>query len=264
MVDRPILDPGNVISAAMNQEFLLKVQKGIIPGHSIFSKFAENPSIQIANPADIWDFPSVDSYTFSTTAAIDSISSDNAGDSILIVVIGLDADFKRVNQTATLTGQTRVALGTPLIRVFRMFNGNGTDLLGNVYLYENTAISGGVPTDSTKVRCFIAIGEGQSLLGVLTIPAKTTGYFLGLTSSISRQPAAANAIFTGKIRGDGGVFRTAIRYNMGTTGSSYVTIFPTANSRFPAKTDFVASSSVSGNGTGVSITFDILFVEDGF
>lgn len=256
------IDPGNVITIGGNQSFLLKIQKGLVPGHSILSKFAENPAIASATPAVIWDFPSVTDYTFSTTAAIDSISSDDVDDDQVIVVIGLDEDFLKVTQLVTLDGQNRVALTTPLIRCFRAFNINGTDLEGNVYIFENVALTAGVPNTPSLVRCFIAIGEGQSLLGVLTVPAGKTGYFLGLSDSISRQPAAANAIFTGKVRTFGGVFRTVIRHNLSTTGSSHVNIPPTAMSAFPEKTDFIASADVSANDTGVSLTFDLLMVDN--
>jgi len=246
----------------IDRKFILAVQMGKVPGATITAIFAENPSIASATPADIWDFPDEPIYTFSTTAAIDTISSDNAGDSVLMVILGLDGDFKKVTQTATLNGLNKVTLGTPLLRVTRIFNGNGTDLLGNVYLYENTAITAGVPDDSSKVRAYAAIAEQSSLMGVLTVPAGVTGFFLGLTTSISRLPSATACVFTGKVRTFEGTFLTAIRYNMTSTGSSHVVIPATAATRFPEKTDFVGHASVDTNATGVSATFDLLCLEN--
>lgn len=243
-------------------EFLIKVQQGRVPGHSILAKFAENPDIASGSPADIWDFPSVLLYTFSTSAAIDSISSSDAGDSVLIVMQGLDDDWNEITQTKVLDGRNRVALDTPMRRIHSAFNGNGIDLLGNVYIYENTALNLGVPVDSTKVRAYIALAEQNTLMGIYTVPAGKTGYFMGLTSSISRQPVAANCIFTGKARPFEKVFRTQIRHNMSTTGTSYVDVVPTVFSPFPEKTDFVAHGNVSANGIGVSLTFNLLLIDN--
>lgn len=242
--------------------FLIAVQQGLVPGHSIISKFAENPDIDSGSPADVWDFPDALLYTFSSTAAIDSISSDNAGDTIEIVVQGLDADFKEVTQAVMINGQTRVALPTPLIRCHRAFNGNGVDMLGNVYVYENTPISGGVPIDSTKVRAYISTFEQQTLMGVYTVPAGKTAFFLGFMASLSKPVASATAIITGSSRPFERVFRTQLRFAISSVGSSSVEVPSNAFSLFPAKTDFVAHANASANNTGVSITFDFLLVED--
>jgi hypothetical protein len=244
-----------------DEPFIIRVQKGLVPGHSIISKFAENPSIASATPADIWDYPTEELYTWSTSAAIDSISSSNGGDTQEMVLQGLDKNWKEVIQTANLNGQTRVALSTPLIRIYRAYNNNSVDLLGNVYVYENTAIAGGIPIDTTKVRAYVSIADQQTLMGVYTVPAGKTGYFLGLTSSLSKNVATATAIFTGAVRPFGKIFRTQVRYAMSNTGNSYVTTFGTAASAFPEKTDFVAKADVSANGVGISATFDLLLVD---
>lgn len=252
----------NGLPHVASREFNLSVQMGKVPGASIVSIFAENPDIAMANSADVWDFPAEPIYTFSTTAAIDSISSDDAADNQLIVILGLDANFDQVTQTATLNGLSRVPLTTPLIRFTRAFNGNGTVLAGNVYIFENSTLTLGIPDDTENVRGYIASAEGHSLLGAFTIPRNHTGFFLGLTSSISKLPAAANVVFTGKIRTFDGVFRTAIRYSMESTGASHILTPPTAMSSFPPKTDFLGHGDVSSNGTGVSLTFDILLLDN--
>jgi len=248
----------------VERKFILSVQMGKVPGASIRSFLSENPNIQSGTPATLWNFPDEPIYTFSSTAAIDSISSDNVGDTVPIFISGLDTDFNVSIQIPNLNGQNRVALSPPLIRINDAFNATETktDLLGNVYIYENTAISNGKPDDTLKVKSYISVDEQQSLIGVLTILAGHTGFFLGSFVSISKQPAAGNAIFTAKIRTFNGVFRTAQRFNLSSTGSSEKTIDPTAMSPIPQKTDLIGSALVTANGTGVSLTFDFLLLDN--
>lgn len=244
-------------------EFLLQVQKGLIPGHSLVSKFGDNPSIASGTPADIWDYAAEPGYTFSDASPITHISGSNAGDAQVIEVQGLDfTTWKLVNQSIQLNGQNKVALDSPLIRFFRGFNSNGTPLLGNVYIYEDTAIVAGVPTDTTKVRGYISVAENQTLMAIYTIPAGKTGYLLRASSSISKSPTAANAIFTGKIRLFEGIFRTQLRHNLSSTGSSYVELNAGKFAKYPEKTDLLGHAEVSASGTGVSTTFDLLLVDN--
>lgn len=247
--------------AAM-REFVLEVQRGKVPGCSVISKFAENPSIASATPADIWDYPTEALYIYSSGADIDSISSDNIGDAVLIVIQGLDANWQDVTQTAMLNGQNRVPLDIPLRRVYRAFNANGINLLGNIYIYEETPLGAGIPIDTTKVRGYIAVAEQQTLMGVYTVPAGKTGYFLGLTASISRVPAATGVVFTGRARIFERVFTTQIRFFLTSTGTSNVIQAATAFSPFPEKTDFSALADVDTNATGVSVTFDLLLIDN--
>ncbi|CAN8142792.1 hypothetical protein THIOSC15_770002 [uncultured Thiomicrorhabdus sp.] len=115
-------------------------------------------------------------YIWSTTPAIDSISSSSISDTGTIQVQGLDANWELITQVVTLNGQTRVALTTPLLRAFRGKNTGTIPLVGNIVIYENTALSGGLPTDTTKIRLIINNGNNQTLMALYTIPAGKTGY----------------------------------------------------------------------------------------
>ena len=242
--------------------FLIRVQEGLIPGYSIISKFGERPSIASAVPANLWDFPAEELYTFSATAAIDSISSSSASDTEIIIVEGLDEDWAETIQLVTLTGQTRKALTTPLRRVYRAYNSGGTPLVGNIYIYENTALSSGVPVDTAKVRAYIAILDAQTLMGIYTVPAGKTAYILDFSASISKVPSSTGATFTASIRSFGGVFRTATRFYLSSTGTSHVDALNIARSPFGEKTDFLSHADVDTNATGVSTTLDLLLVDN--
>lgn len=74
---------------------------------------------------------------------------------------GGDDDFIVLSKTATLNGQTRVALTTPLNRVSRLYNGGSTNLAGNVYVYRDTTISAGYlsKSGSNSADCELEIRE---------------------------------------------------------------------------------------------------------
>jgi len=127
----------------VGQPFNLKVNQGLVPGHSVVDKFGENPDIDTGStPEDIWEAGGEYNYDANGTAPIVSLISDNAGDTQDISVQGLDINGNETSQTITLTGTTRVALTTPLWRVYRMQNVGSTNLAGTCYCYVGT---GGVP-----------------------------------------------------------------------------------------------------------------------
>jgi hypothetical protein len=249
-----------------SRSFYLKVAMGEIAGYSFIEKFGENPQVDTATtPEDVWDEGG--EYTFSTTAAIDSLSSDDIGDTdIDITVVGLDTDWNEVTQTIptdAVDGRTRVALTTNLLRFFRAFNANGVELLGNVYVYENTALTLGKPTDVTKIRGKIQIGHGQTLMAIYSIPAGHTGYFLkgyvGLTTGVTSRSAA----LTWNARLLGGVFRTQSAIGLSSGGSStWQYEYPVPVS-VPEKSDIkISCTDVGANSTAVSGGFTILLVEN--
>ena len=70
-----------------------------------------------------------------------------------------------VTQSVTLNGQTRVALSTPIARSTLATVPNqdrAANLVGEIYVYEDTALSGGKPTDTTKIHLTVEAGKNQS------------------------------------------------------------------------------------------------------
>jgi hypothetical protein len=205
-------------------ENTLAIAKGDVVGASNVNKWGNAPDFDTADDeVTVWDGAEDNTawenmvYDFSTTADIDSISSTDAGDVGLIVNIqGLDADYNLVSQSATLNGQNRVALTTPLIRIFRGFNDNGTEFAGHVVAYPNTALTAGVPTDKSKIRMVIHPDEQQTEMAIYTIPAGKTGYLLGGYASTAGANKSSNYVIKFKKREFGKVFRN-LSYTTGTT-----------------------------------------------
>lgn len=252
-------DSGNLkVSDAENG---LAIAKGEVIGTSAIAKFGENPDISSATtPEDIWDYGGI--YTFSTTNDIDSISSSDAGDTHEITVVGLDVNWEEVIQTVILTGQTRKALDTPLIRVYRAYNSSGTVTLGDVYVYVNGPITLGVPDTAVDVRAMIRISHEQTMMLVYTVPAGKTAYWMGGYVSLSTTKAAL-AIFAFKIREFGGVFRDQSAVSTSSTGSNSFIINKFVPGVMPEKTDIlVRCVEVSVNGVGVSSGMDFILVDN--
>jgi len=255
---------GNRVNPAIveNQikDFLIEVAKGTVTGHSYIIKFGENPEVNKLTPEDVWDFGGL--YTFSTSAIIDSLSSSDDGDTQDITVIGLDENWEQVSQVIALTGQTRKALDTNLIRVYRMFNSGTTDFAGGIYCYEDTELSAGVPVATTKIRAFVNNGNNQTLMTVYTVPAGKTGYIINEVIGLSKAKTTT-ADLSLRARPFGGVFQIKGKLVLMSTGTSTVTKPYRLPVMVPAKTDIVARvDSVSADDTAVSASWDILLVDD--
>ena len=249
----------------------LAIAKGDVTGTSFIHKFGNAPDFDTGDgTVTVWDGAndaSLDemAYTYSTTAAIDSISSSNAGDTVDIEIQGLDSNYDLVTQTITLTGQTRAALSTSLIRVFRLKNVGATDLVGNCYVYENTTISGGVPTDTTKVRAMIQNGNNQTLMAVYTIPAGYTGYMRDWYASSSGANKSASYVVDLFARPFGQVFQLKHRSAISDDGTTYIQHRYEEPEVFSEKTDIEMRVTIADtNITEASISggFDIVLVQN--
>jgi len=249
------------------QDIAMDIAAGKVNGVSFVDKFGETgPNIDTADGlVDVWSGVAnancSKNYVYSTTADIDSISSSSASDTVVINVQGLDTNWDLTTQSITLQGQTRVALTTPLIRVFRMYNENGTPLVGTVYCYVNTTISGGVPTTPTPIRAIIDIGEEQTLMALYTIPNGKTGYLVqGDVGLYSKLAGYSHGHFA--IRLFGKVFRTQRTFGLSTTGTTSRPFVFKIPLPIPAKTDIRVRADSSANDMGVFANFQIILVDD--
>lgn len=243
-----------LVDATTSPNFHIKAPLGLIPGVSVVSKSGNNPSIDIGSPEDIWSFGGL--YTFSTSAIIDSISSSDVADTQQIQVEGLDANYDLVIQLINLNGQNRVVLPTPLLRCFGAFNNNSLNLAGDVYIYENTPITGGVPDDPSKVRAYIEQDAQQTEMIIYTVPNNKTLVYTEGHIALSKSIASA-AVLTLRSRLIGKIFRVkrSIALNSQGTGT-WRAVYSVARV-LPSKTDLLfRCDEVSNNNTGVSGGFE--------
>lgn len=187
-------------------------------------KFGKSAALS-TNRETVWDVGGHETYA--TANVIDSISSSSALDDQEIYLechtvtgTGADQQFTFLSQTVTLNGQNRVLLPTPVARVSLAYNNNGTDLAGAVYIYENTAIVGGVPSDLTKVHSKIGQGFQQNFKAATTF--SNTDYYIltGGFGSVSNKQSAAADFFL-EIKLPGKVFRQVAAVSANSAGGAW-------------------------------------------
>lgn len=133
-------------------------------------KFWRNPSVWIT-----WRYTlrytgqdeANETYVADNVNSIDTISSTDASDTEVVRVEGHTMTWGNrafVVQTVTLNGQNKVTLSTPLNRCARISHNDesDTDLVWEVMAYEDTAISWGKPTDTTKIHVTVPAWLNQS------------------------------------------------------------------------------------------------------
>jgi hypothetical protein len=244
----------------------LPISKGDVTGTSYMHKFGQAADFDVADGyVDVWDgandgADNIMNYTYSTTADIDSLSSSSTGDTQTIRVGGLDVNWDLVIQDITLTGRTRVALTTPLIRVFRMSNQGTTSFAGNVYCYVNGAITAGVPDTDADVRAIVQSDNNQTLMAIYSVPAGYTAYLRSWYASTSG--ATKTSIHQIKVlaRPFGKVFHLKHITAISTDGTSYLNHYYEEPEVFPEKTDIAIRANTDEAAAGVAAGFNIVLV----
>jgi hypothetical protein len=251
----------------------LSIAKGDVTGHSVVHKFGNAPDIDYDSGFEftIWDGADDGAawengrYDYSTSAAIDSISSSDTNDLNTVVVVGLDANTNEVSQTVTLQGQTRVALATNLYRVYRAYNNNGTLFAGHVVVYENTALTAGIPTDKSKIRLVLQPENQQTEMALYTVPAGKTAYIRSIDFATAGASKTSSYICRLYERDPGGVFRLQKKIALQDGGSTAFQYKYDDPPRYTAGTDIEMTVELTATGAtvaSVSGGFDIVLVDD--
>lgn len=146
VAEKSILDStGDLVSVWQKAKFL--------------RKFGRNPSAA-GSFETVWQTGGDETYV--TTDAIDTVSSSDAGDTQEIVIEGHTISNGLLTfstQTATLDGQNKVVLATPLARMTRLYNNGTSDFAGTVYGYEDDTVTAGVPDTASKVHLTVTNGN---------------------------------------------------------------------------------------------------------
>ena len=171
-------------------------------------KFGKSAPLATGSLQTVWTVGGNETYVSGNT--IDSISSSNALDTEQVYLechtVDESGNFTFLSQVVTLNGRTRVALPVPVARVSLAYNNNGTELVGRVVVYENTALNNGIPTDVTKIHIDIPAGLQESFKAATTFSSSDYFVLTGGFGSVSSKTSGA-ADFYLEIREQNKVFR---------------------------------------------------------
>ena len=244
----------------MSKDFYFEVAAGRVAGHTPLNRIIHASDIG-TSLVTLWEENLL--YTYSSTADITQVSSDNAGDTHTITVIGLDTDWGKVTQTVSLseTSVTPATLGVPLIRVNEVYNTNGTDTLGNVYVWvPGGGHAGGVPTVAAAIRARMSIlgtkHNERSVSSVYSVPANKSAYIIFGKASASDAKAIELTFW---IRPFGGVFQLAHHVDFKDNSYDYFFKLPAGTVE---KSDIEIRATSSASGTEVSAAYDIVLVDN--
>jgi len=200
--------------------------------------------------------------TYLTTNDITTIVSVNDTDDQEVVLethtIDGDGNFTFVHQTATLNGQTPVALDTPCARVSRIFNIGATDFIGPIYVCEDDTFSSGVPNTASGVHLLTHAGDNISDKAAIVTASNEYLILTSYSADLLKKTAGyAEVIF--QVRYDIvfiSFWRIAAGSNSGRgtqLAKPYFIIPPNSDIRLAAIADS-SNTAVSGGIQGVSAT----------
>lgn len=183
-------------------------------------KFGRSAELGTIGLETVWTVGGNETYVSDNT--ISHISSSSALDTQEIYVEGHTVDsgeFTFVTQTATLSGNTKVSLSTPLARVSRISNNGSTEVAGRVVVYEDTTVSGGVPTDETKIHIDLVDGHQQSFKAATTFSNEDYYVMTGFYGAVSAKQSAAVDFYV-EIRSPNGVFLPKACFTASSSGGN--------------------------------------------
>ena len=184
----------------------------------------------------------------STSNSITHFSSTDGGDTQTLRVEGMTISGGLLTfaaQDITLAGQTKTALTTPLSRVTRIANvSSATATSGDVYVYEDGAVSGGVPTDSNTVGNVMPAGDQSTLFAGTSI--SSTNYFLctGFYAYLAKKTTGFADVKL-KAREISSVYRTVQVVSIGTSSPVEHKFNPPLIIKSNSDIDLVATGSTS-------------------
>jgi hypothetical protein len=188
-------------------------------------KFGKTSPLSINSFETIWTVGGNEVYVSDNT--ITHISSSDTADTQEVTIeghtisgTGFDQEFTFLSQSVTISGQTPVALTTPVARTSRMYNNNGQELLGRVVVYEDTPVVNGIPSDETKIHIDIPQGFQSSFKAATTFSNEDYYVLTGSYGAVSLKQTAAVDFYL-ELRLPGKTFRQAALFTASSSGGAF-------------------------------------------
>lgn len=232
------------------EPFELQVSRNQVGWHYPLFKYGYNPLIINVNET-IWDGGGIYSYPASALAMTVTSAGGATDEDVKVTVIGLDTDWKEVQQEVTLDGSGVATTTQTFRRVFRAYVSGDQSPTGNI-----TIANGG----TTYAQ--ITNGENQTLMAVYTVPAGHTFYLTNGTAT--HGTGTSGGVFMTvrfMLREFGGVFRTATKIDIVESEVLFPFTFPL---RIPEKSDIEVRAICNKNqNNAVSATFEGVLIWNG-
>lgn len=232
-------------------------------------KFGQNENVGTAESTIMELAGAETSETYVGTNAIDSLSctDDNFTGDIYIeghTISGGELTF--VTQTVTATGQTRAPLGTALSRATRVectdTSAFATPSTDKIYVFENGALTSGVPNDSASVHVIMSAFERQSKKASTAISINDYCIITKIYADINKKTSAlADIRFKIRELGSGtgrrpGGFKTKLIRTLNTGGQSSFSFEPQPYIIVPKNSDVIMTGLASTTAVSISAGFD--------
>jgi len=179
-------------------------------------KFGFNSNVGTSR-ATIWYTGQDDAnetYVAANTNSIDSFSTNNVGDTSLSLRVeghtetGGNKTFVVQNvSTDASDGRTRVALTTALNRINRVSVNGSTDNIGEIYVYENTSLTGGKPTDTAKIHLTVPAAQNQSRKASTSLSSTDYWIVTGFSGGSLEKTGSNTTEVQLEVRESGGVWK---------------------------------------------------------
>lgn len=221
---------------------LIDISRGVCFGYTPMWVLGYNGDVG-ATDETLWPLGGL--YTYSTSPVTMYISSSNTADTQPYEVEGLDANWQPQTVSVTAQGQNKTEIGSGVTwsRIFNAQTLSGSNNAGNVYIYEDDTVTGGVPNTVTKIRGYIATGLNHAQQALWTVPAKCTAYvFRWQGAAVNNKPSGMSANY----RPAGGVFRRIDTFVLQNSAFTQSILMPVP---FSEKSDLeLRASAVGGSG----------------
>ena len=246
-------EKSSITRVGTSEPFELQVARGQISFHYDLHKFGFNPDIDDALET-VWAEGGL--YSYLSAATVLKVSSSSTADTSAgtgartVQLYGLDADYNEINETVTLNGQTAVNTTNSFLRINRMVvrtAGTGGTNAGVIYAGTGT-VTTGVPANKYAT---VAIGDGQSLMALWTVPAGFTLYVYQTDVTVATTQNNKYATISLVARPLGEVFQIKDRFVKAESQTTIEYAFPL---KFEEKTDIEYRCIGDSAGADIAIS----------
>jgi hypothetical protein len=236
-----------------NVPWNILVAQGLISGYSFNHKFGAVPGMGNNTTGTVWDINNTvyPWSALSTPTVVNVERNDIADNGLIVTVQGLDSNWNFVEENITITGTDQVG-STLFLRVNRAFvTDGGSSNAGDI------DIEAGSAGETTVAR--ITTGQGQTLMGVYTIPAGKTGYLLKGNASAEANKDASGFMYVRYSNQT--TFRVGHTFEFAGVGGPYDYEF-LVPIPIPEKSDIDVRIRTRDNNGRYTVSFDVLLVDN--